>query len=426
MTGSGGTAGRRLDRWRGGLYDLIMDPTRPGRGALWFDVGMTGVLLVNLVAVVLETVPWVLDRYGPLLRAVDTLTILLITLDFGVRVWLCVEEPRYSRSGRVAGRLRYLVTPMALIDLAAIAPWWLSLVFGFDLRFLIVLRLLRLLKLVRYSPAVGTVLTVLAREWRPLAAAVVVILAALVLVAGGMYRIEGARQPAVFGSIPDAMWWAVVSFTRLGAAPMEPATPAGQLFAGLSGLLGLMATALPGGILASAFVREFRRQDFVVSWRVVARVPFFRDVDADTIAEITTHLETTTVTPNSVIVRRDRPGDRVYFLVEGRARVEAPDGEVVLSEGDFFGEMALLFAENRTATVIADTECRLLYLERDVFTRLLRRNAALRRAVRRVVRERLDANGWTGMPAVLAETEGADDAAAPGKDQNGGSSGGAG
>ena len=265
------------------------------------------------------------------------------------------------------------------------------------------------------TPWTATVLTLFPEMFPgPLGASLVIILALLVLVAGGMYRIEGSVRPEVFGSIPDAMWWAVVNVTRLGAPDLAPLTPAGKLFAGLCGVLGVMATALPAGILASAFVTEFRKRDFVVTWKLVARVPFFRGLDAAHIAEIVDLLQPLTLPANRTVMRQGEPGDRVYFILSGQARVTLPDRTVPLTDGDFFGEMALLFDMPRSATVVTENECQLLYLDRAAFTTLLDHNPDLRAALLQEVRRRCQEDGLP-LPDVLAE-----DGQDPGRRSQGG------
>jgi voltage-gated potassium channel len=151
-----------------------------------------------------------------------------------------------------------MFSPIALVDLFAILPFYLSLYWAIDLRFLRVLRLLRLFKLTRYSPALGALLDVVQKEADALLAALVVLLMMLVISAGGIYLLENELQPETFGSMPDSMWWAIVTLTTVGYGDVIPVTTLGKMFGGFIGLIGIGMIALPAAILASGFAENIR------------------------------------------------------------------------------------------------------------------------------------------------------------------------
>jgi voltage-gated potassium channel len=153
-----------------------------------------------------------------------------------------------------------MLSPVALIDLIAIVPFYLSLYMTIDLRFLRVLRLLRLFKLTRYSPALGALLDVIQKESEALMAAILVLLMMLIISASGIYLLENEVQPESFGSIPDAMWWAIVTLTTVGYGDVMPITPMGKVFGGLIGLIGIGMVALPAAILASGFAENLHQR----------------------------------------------------------------------------------------------------------------------------------------------------------------------
>jgi voltage-gated potassium channel len=142
---------------------------------------------------------------------------------------------------------------MALIDLLAILPFYLTLSLSVDLRFLRVVRLLRIFKLTRYSSAMTVLLSVLREESSSLFAALFVLLVLLMLASSGIYLIEHEIQPDAFGSIPDSMWWAMATLTTVGYGDVTPITPLGKFFGGCITVIGMGMVALPAGILASAF-----------------------------------------------------------------------------------------------------------------------------------------------------------------------------
>ncbi|MFC7455324.1 cyclic nucleotide-gated ion channel [Insolitispirillum peregrinum] len=375
--------------WRTRLYSLLIDTERRNWWNTVFDGSMVLLLLLSTGAVIMESVPEIEQEYGLLIEWVDAITVIAISVEYGLRLWCCTDDPYYASLGRLRGRLAYALTPLSMLDLVALLPYYLALISAVDLRFLMVLRLLRILKLARYSPALSTVLAAVAAERKALTAALFLLLVSLVLVSGVMYHIEGDVQPDAFGTIPRAMWWAIVTLTTVGYGDVTPVTAAGRIFAALTALLGIMICAVPAGLMASSFIAELRKRDFVVSCRLVARVPFFRSLEAALIAEIAAALQPLVLPPNYVIVHKGDRGDRVYFIVEGEARVELPNSQVTLRAGEFFGETALLYDRPRQATVVTASECRLLHLDREPFLELLRAQPAIRDAVERVAEQRI-------------------------------------
>jgi len=141
--------------------------------------------------------------------------------------------------------------------------------------------------------------------------------------------------------------------------------------------------------MASSFATELKKRDFVVSCKLIAKVPFFHDLDSELIAEIAGVLKTRVFPPHQVLINKGEKGDRIYFLADGEAHVELEKGIVAIKPGDFFGEQALLTEEPRSATVVTDSECHLLYLEREPFLNLLDTQPVIRATVERIVKRRL-------------------------------------
>jgi voltage-gated potassium channel len=188
----------------------------------------------------------------------DTVSVLIFTVEYLARVWVSVEAQPGENALRA--RLRYLVTPMAIIDLLAIAPFYLSVIVGLDLRFLRVLRLLRVFKLTRYSAAMSMLLTVLREEASSFFAGFFILFVLLILASSGAYLAEQQAQPDDFGSIPEAMWWAMATLTTVGYGDVTPITPAGRLFGGMVTVVGVGMAALPAGILASGLNDHLHRR----------------------------------------------------------------------------------------------------------------------------------------------------------------------
>ncbi len=215
----------------------------------------------NVVMIVLESVPSIEQEHYHFFRVFELVSVLIFTMEYFARLWSCVDNEKHKHeSGNLRARLRYMRSPMAIIDLIVILPFYLTFFFVLDLRFLRILRLLRIFKLTRYSAAMKTLLSVLKNETPALFASYVIMFTIVVLASSGIYLLEHDIQPEHFGNIPVAMWWAVVTLTTVGYGDVTPITMGGKIFGGLITLVGISMVALPTGIIASGFGSEFRRK----------------------------------------------------------------------------------------------------------------------------------------------------------------------
>tara|TARA_B100000965_G_scaffold170629_3_gene142421 strand:+ start:57847 stop:58860 length:1014 start_codon:yes stop_codon:yes gene_type:complete len=252
------------------LYHILEPAPKGDTPSRVFDLLLIALILLNAFAVMMSTVHSFHLQWAEPLYWFEVFSVGVFTLEYVCRVWSCVHAPHtkvYRQAPYTAPwqqRLRYLFTPMALIDLLAILPFYLSMFFVFDLRILRLLRLTRLVKLGRYSRSVNLLLTVIRKEARVLFAAVSVLIIVMVLSATGMYYIEQHAQPNAFGSIPAALWWAINTLTTVGYGDVTPITPLGKLFSGIITILGVGIFALPAGILAARLseLSRVRRDTF--------------------------------------------------------------------------------------------------------------------------------------------------------------------
>ena len=226
----------------------------------WCDYALIFLILTNVCAVILETVPAIQQAYGVTFDRFETISVGIFTIEYALRVWSSVEREGQSSDSPVASRLRYLVSPVSMIDLLAILPFYLSFIIPFDLRFLRVLRLLRVFKLTRYSAAMTMLLNVFREEASSFCAAFFVLMIVLILASSGIYLVEQQAQPNAFGSIPHAMWWAMATLTTVGYGDVTPITPFGKVFGACITIVGIGMVALPAGILASGFSDQLRRR----------------------------------------------------------------------------------------------------------------------------------------------------------------------
>ncbi len=228
-----------------------------------------------------------------------------------------------------------------------------------------------------------------------------------------MYVAEGSVQPDHMGSIPAAMWWAIATITTVGYGDVYPLTVPGKMIASVTMVTGIIMIALPVGIIATAFVDINKRRDFVITWGMVARVPLFADLDAAGIGEIHKALSAHTAAPGEIIVRRGEEAKSMYFLASGEVDLEFADEIVVLTEGQFFGEMALLHHARRAATARARGRCMLLILDATDLADITRRHPSIGQKIRAMAKD----DG--GPHAVQRSVDIADDEM-PGKELSGG------
>lgn len=243
------------------------DATPAGR---WVDRFIVILILLNVAAVIAETVESVQARYGNALLVFERVSLVIFGVEYVLRLWTANEIPRFAHP--VTGRLRWMATPYAVVDLLAIAPAFLPLA---DLRFVRVLRLLRLFKLGRYSEGFRILGAVFRAKRDELAMASFLVAVALVLSSSLMYYAERDAQPDKFSSILDAMWWGIVTLTTTGYGDVVPITVEGRIIAGASAVLGVLSIALPVGILAAGFTEELahRRRGGGAAASTPARCP---------------------------------------------------------------------------------------------------------------------------------------------------------
>jgi voltage-gated potassium channel len=370
-------------------YEILEQGPIGDRTSMVVDRLLVVLIIVNLVSVALESMPELASRYGAWFGAIEFLSLVVFTLEYGLRIWVAVEHRPYRHQSAWQARWRYLRSAAGIVDLMAILPFWIALLFPADLRAILVVRAVRFLKIARYSPAMRSLLEVVYRERRALFGCVVILAGATFIAASLMHLAEGRVQPEKFGTVPDAMWWAIVTLGTIGYGDVVPITAIGKLIAGVTIFLGLIMIALPVGIIASGFAEEIHRRDFVVTWGMVARVPLFSELDAAEIGDVMRLLRAQQVEPGGLIARRGDVADSMYFVAEGEVEIELPNERVRLGAGHFFGEIAVLRRARRSANVTAVSRTSLLVLDAHEFHALMDRDPRLSKRVQDVVRSRL-------------------------------------
>ncbi len=226
-----------------------------------FDIALVTLIGLNVLALSLETVDGIYLGRERAFRVFEIFSVVAFSIEYVLRVWSVTADERYRRP--VTGRLRFMATPLAIVDVLAILPFYLPMVIPLDLRFLRAVRLIRivrLLKLGRYSRALQTIGSVLKAKREELLITAFVMFIFLLLGSAGVYHAEHELQPEVFSSLPATLWWGVTTLSTVGYGDAVPMTHVGKFIGALVALLGIGMFALPTGILGAAFVEEMRRE----------------------------------------------------------------------------------------------------------------------------------------------------------------------
>ena len=225
----------------------------------FIDIFLVCLIFFNILMVILETVETLYLQYEKHFKYFELFSVTIFSVEYIGRLWSCVENKIKNQSNAKV-RLKYVLSFSAIIDAIAILPSLLAFLFPtVDLRFVRALRIFRLLKFSRYSNSINTLLVVLWDQRKSLGAAFFILFIVLIISSSGMYIVEKDVQPEKFGSIPQSMWWSIVTLTTVGYGDVYPVTSMGKFFGSIIIILGIGTVALPSGILASAFTEYTRR-----------------------------------------------------------------------------------------------------------------------------------------------------------------------
>ena len=370
------------------LYEVLEGTVGDRTGRL---VGRLIVLLivVNLVTVTLQSVPTLNARYAEVFTAIEAVSLVVFTVEYALRIWVAGEHGLHRQHGAWIARWRYIASAAGLIDLLAVLPFWFAFLVPADLRVVLVFRIVRFLKLARYSPGMRSLLEVLNAERRAIASCFVILIGATLVAGAAMHLVERDVQPDRFGTIPDAMWWALVTLGTIGYGDVVPVTVLGRVIAAATIFAGLIMVALPVGIVATAFAEQVHRRDFIVTWGMVARVPLFAGLAAGDIADIMRLMRAQTVEAGAVIVRRGESAHSMYFVAGGEVEIALEDKRIRLETDHFFGEIAVLRRARRSSTVTATARTNLLILDAHDLHALMTREPRVAERIHEVARSRL-------------------------------------
>ena len=226
-----------------------------------FDIFIMTLILLNVVAVIVETVDSIHSLAPQAFYYFELFSIIIFSIEYLGRLWTCTYFEKYRHP--VWGRIKFIFSLAGLIDLLAILPFYLPLFFAMDgriLRMLRLFRILRIFKMGRYSTAFNLITKVITQRREELLITLTIVLVMLVLASSMMYYIEGEAQPDNFSSIPETMWWGVATLTTVGYGDVYPITPIGKVLGAFIAILGVGIFALPAGIIAAGFESEISKR----------------------------------------------------------------------------------------------------------------------------------------------------------------------
>jgi voltage-gated potassium channel len=321
----------------------------------WLPVTLSnGLTTVGLLAMILGTSPAVGEPWHRLLFGIVIVVWGLIAMESIVGFWMAPAAP---------GRHAYLASAEGLIDLSAAFAlpigWLVASAPGDALLFALIWSL----RYIRHTSGLTLFWRIMKRSRTPLLSIASLFAVVFLTAATLAYVFERNAQPEAFGSVPRAMWWAIATLTTTGYGDLMPATGWGRLLAGWVMVGGIVMFALQAGIIATAFAEELQRRHFLNTWDLVTAVPFFQGLGAAAIADVVRLLSAREVAEGTIVVRVGEPGDAMYFIVSGEVTIHLTSGSLKLGPGQFFGEMALLFATRRSATVTTTKPSVLLVLD---------------------------------------------------------------
>lgn len=244
----------------------ILEPARLGdRTSKIWDLSLFGLVVLNLIAVALESVPTLQLNYGSWFYSFEIFSVIVFTVEYVARVWSAPAK-RDHENGETGlkARIRYIFSFYGLIDLVAILPFYIQAFFpGLDLRVLRALRLLRILKLNHYNSALDDLFGAIVEEKKSFLTTLYIFSVAFVLSSSLIYYAEHKVQPEDFRSIPDAMYWSIITLTTVGYGDVSPITVFGKSIAAITAIFGVVVVALLTGIVANSFNAQMDRRKVI-------------------------------------------------------------------------------------------------------------------------------------------------------------------
>ena len=253
-------------RFVAGIFDRSKKPTTLSYAVNFF---LFSLIILNVAAVTLESIASVRTRWQDQLTAFELVSVFIFTVVYLLRIWSAPEHQDLSGETGSQKRKAYIFSFTGVIDLLAILPYLLQLIgLSADMRMLRVLRLARLLKISHYTSALEDLMSAIYSERKAFLAALYLLILALFLSSSLIYVAENEVQPDVFSSIPETMWWSIVTLTTVGYGDVSPVTAVGKLIGAATAMMGVCSIALLTGIIGAGFSNQMSKKKAALALKV--------------------------------------------------------------------------------------------------------------------------------------------------------------
>jgi len=297
----------------------ILEPgNKHDKYASYFDLFIEILVLLNVVAVILQSFEPIESLYHLQLNAFEIFTVTIFSIEFALRIW--IADISHPAKTRLISIKKFVASPTTWIDFLAIMPFFVPFWMNVDLRHLRVLRLVRLMrvfKLAKYSQAMIHIGKIVSEKKQELLATFLLMFSVLVLASSVMYYTEHEAQPTVFPNILYAFWWGIITLTTVGYGDTYPITPFGKILGGMVALMGVLIVAIPTGIISSSFVQKMEETKYLKRMREIRKrlkEAFYKKY----IPELATKIRRGQLSVDAVKVHLELSENDVYKIAEGK------------------------------------------------------------------------------------------------------------
>jgi voltage-gated potassium channel len=242
-------------------FQLLQKGSHGSKINLIFDYAVMTLILMNVVAIILETIPEIKHHYGNYLWNFEVASVIIFSLEYLFRIY--ISDLTHPSTGRLKSAMKFIFSAYGLIDLFAVLPFFLPFLIKIDLRFLRIIRLMRFIrvfKINRYNNALTLIWSVVQEKKTELAITVFLTLLILLIAAFLMFFVEGDAQPIAFPNILASFWWTISTLTTVGSGDIHPITGLGKAIGILISLLGIGIIALPTGLISAGFMEKIEKK----------------------------------------------------------------------------------------------------------------------------------------------------------------------
>lgn len=246
------------------IYRLVEKGSHGSRINLIFDYSIMLLIILNVGALILESISEIKESFGRILRIFEIISVVIFSIEYIMRIF--VSDLTYPASSKIKSTFKFIFSFYGLVDLLAIIPFYLPFLIKIDLRFLRILRLmrfLRVLKINRYNSSLSLIFSVIKEKKSELAITGFVALLILFISSFLMYHVEGEVQPDKFPNILSCFWWAVATLTTVGYGDVYPITGSGKFLSGVIATLGIGLVALPTGLVSAGFMDKIGKTNHI-------------------------------------------------------------------------------------------------------------------------------------------------------------------